>query len=151
LYSSLDEELQWYSGGRAKGALEKRDAWAKAGITVEKLKEHDSENHVFLFADQSERGEMWFCCLGHRPLFLNPACRCLSCAGEARAFLFERAFTCMIANDAELRGMLLNGIAGGGGGYSKGARPSLRGDCKGAGGFVSVLVGRVAVHSHTRV
>jgi hypothetical protein len=38
-----------------------------------------------------------------------------------------------------------------GGGCTKGgARPSLRGNFKGAGGFVSVLVGRVAVHSHKR-
>ena len=56
----------------------------------------------------------------------------------------------MIRNDAELRGMLLNGDLVGGGGYSKGARPSLRGDYKGAGGFVSVLVGRVDLHSHVR-
>jgi hypothetical protein len=69
---------------------------------------HRPTGHVFLFADQSERGEMWFCCLRHRPLFLNPACRCLSCAGEARAFFFERAFVSMIANGVELRGMLLN-------------------------------------------
>jgi hypothetical protein len=56
----------------------------------------------------------------------------------------------MIAKDVELRDMLLNGNAGGGGGYSKGARQSLRGMFKGAGGFVSVLVGRVVVHSHKR-
>jgi hypothetical protein len=49
---------------------------------------------------------------GFRPLFLNPACHCLSCAGEARVFFFERAFVSMIANDVELRGMLLNGTPG---------------------------------------
>jgi hypothetical protein len=57
LYSSLDEELQWHSGGEAEGALEKRDAWAKAGITLEKLKEHDSESHVFLFGDTASLRE----------------------------------------------------------------------------------------------
>ena len=93
---------------------------------------------------------MWFCCLRHRPLFLNPACRCLSCAGEARAFLFERAFTSMIFKDVGLRDMLLNGNLGGGGGYSKGARKSLRSVFTGAGGFVSVLFGRVVVHSHVK-
>jgi hypothetical protein len=53
----------------------------------------------------------------------------LSYAGEARAFLFERAFTSMIAKDVELRDMLLNGDFGGAGSYSKGARnyKSLRG------------------------
>jgi hypothetical protein len=67
----------------------------------------------------------------------------LAADGEARAFLFENAFVSMIAKDAELRDMLLNGNVGGGGGYSKGARQSLRGMFKGAGGFVSVLLGRV--------
>jgi hypothetical protein len=78
------------------------------------------------------------------------------CAGEARSFVFERAFVTMISNDVELRDMLLSQweLLGGGGGYSKGARQSLRGDFKGAGGFVSVMVGRrvvVCVHSHKRV
>jgi hypothetical protein len=63
LYSSLNKDLQWYSGGDAEGALEKRDAWAKAGISIEELKKHDSENHMLLFADQTERGGSRFCCL----------------------------------------------------------------------------------------
>jgi hypothetical protein len=52
--------------------------------------------------------------------------------------------------DLELRDMLLNGDFGGAGGYSKGARKSLRSVFTGAGGFVSVLLGRVVVYSHVK-